>query len=547
MSVLVQSLEELDPVVTAAAQQTLQQLLRERYPDLEQTRGPSHDLIAFLSGGISGGIHRTEISRLTDSASLLQITQNPELADDEVVDQVLSNFRVTRLTGESAQGNITMVVTGSTSVVVPDGAAYTANGLRFVAINSIVALPPGSLVLTPLTQRVLSPRTDGSYEFDIPVVADTAGTDGNLRRGTLCTPDVRPDRFVTAFAASDFTGGTETESNEDLLSRLEAGMTVPVTGGESHMVALIRSQPEFRATRHYSVVGFGDPEMVRDQHTIFPGSHGGRVDLYARPAALPEERSLRVTATLLRKIGNTGEWQAVLGRDDAPGFYYVSQVRRPQDPGDSAGFLITEDTRGVDLGGQTWAPDVVNATEAIYSRYQTAVLRFIDTETNHTDLAVGDTAEYVLGVVTMSLLAELQTFLEDPAIRHRGADILVRGAVPCELTVAFDLVKPPSMTAPDLAPLQQLTAERVNGLNFPGELYSSQIVDAIADHLTAEMAVSDVAMYGRIRPPGLSPAVLHGTDRLRIPESPSIGVTPRTVAFFLRPEDVSIRIVNRNR
>ncbi len=358
------------------------------------------------------------------------------------------------------------------------------------------------------------------------------------------TPVSPSPRFVTAFAATDFTGGTATELNDELLARLEQGIAAKVMQGRSNIVALIKSQEAFAETLHYSIIGFGNPEMSRDQHWIWPSGGGGRVDIYARTAALPQSVSVAKTATLVEKRADGGIWQFPLVRTDAPGFYDVVKVLLPATTNDD-GFLTTFDQRGFDLEADGFVPDIVNAAEAAYTAYQTAVIRFLDTVTPVTSLAIGATADYVAIVRAMPLIGELQDFCGAAGSRNLAGDVLVKAPVPCLLSINCEIQQAAGETAPDLDAIANDLADTVNNMPFPGQLNVSLVADVIHNYLTLRQAVGPIVLHGKIRRPDGTVIYVRDTAVLRIPEAASAGVTGRTTAIILYPEDVGIRVVTK--
>jgi hypothetical protein len=540
MSIEITTLDELDAALVDQGQAVLSQVIRERYPEIEQARGVIHDIVLYLSGGVSGGINRTLIDRYLRARSLKALAEDPNLADQDLVDDVLSNYRVTRRQGTTAVGTVAVVVTDNITVVVPAGATYTTNGVAVSVTAPIVARPAGSQILTD-NERILEPRGDGTYVFTVPAVATEPGAAGNLRRGTKLTPEPLPARFVTAFASEDFTGGSDTEVNQELLVRLETGIAAKVMQGRTNIIALIREQPEFSNTLHYSIIGCGNPEMFRDQHSIVPVAGGGRIDIWARTAALPLTSTLRKEATLIARIGTRGTWQISLTRNDAPGFYEVLRISPTTTA--EGGFPPQVDVRGFDMTGLTHRPDVVSAFEAAYSRFQTATIQFQDLDTDVTSLDIGAKAEYSVVVVGMPYLDNLQTFCSDPAHANLASDTLVRGAVPCWVSLHGQIFSKPDRTLPDLDAIKLAVVAGINQLDFPGRIYTSTIADIVHGYLTTGQAIGPITLLGRIRRPDGETIFLRDQHILEIPQAPSALVTPRTTAFLLDPESVTFDVV----
>lgn len=545
MALKVTSLDELDPDLVAQLQAEFSQLVQEKFPEVELMRGPIHDIIHFLAGGVAGAVKQTEVTRTLRSNSLLAIQTDPALSDADLVDRVLSNLLISRKVGAAATGEITIVVEGDTSVVISTQQVFTATGWEFTVNEAIVAKPPGSEVLES-TDRVLTPRGDGSYEFTVPATASEIGEGGNIPRNTKLLPDPLISRFVTAYAALDFTGGITTEDNAGLLARVDEGIPAKVMQGRKNIVALIKDQAAFQNTKHYSIIGYGDVEMTRDQHGIFPVSGGGRIDIYARTGEIPLTTTLKKNAVLVQILGTANSiWQFAITRDDAPGFYKVSQIRRPVDPTDMAGFSVTSDVRSFDLADDVYAPDILTAEEAAYTRYQTAVIKFQDTETLTASLAVGAIQEYDVGILAQPLIRELQAFANSGDDTNLMADVLIKSAVPCFVTLNFDIIKNSNETSPTLDPIKQALVSLINNMDFPGVIYTSQIADVVHDFLSGSMALTAIDMHGHIRRVDGSVAIIRDPHALTIPESPSTLVTPHTTAFILYAENIGISVRTR--
>ncbi len=543
MPIQITSLDQLDEAKITQLFEEASAMLREQHPEIELTRGPFRDLVLYFSSVFSG-VNQANIDLLRQSYSLKAISENPLLADDELVDHVLSNHLTTRQAGVAAVGEVTIIVSAEAPTVIPADMAFTANGRTYRPGAVYTGRPSGSPLGT--NDRALTDLGDGTYSFTIPLTDDEVGAAGNIRRGTQMTPTALPENFVRAFAGADFTGGFDTELNAELVTKLQENIAAKSMGGQANWAGLIKSQPAFARTVNYSVIGFGDPEQHRDQHTIFPGSLGGRVDIYARTALLPVSHRLRVTATLVDIVADGSIWQFTLDRNDAPGFYLVERALR-LDAGDEPGYEIIEDHRGFDMSRTDdvpyFAPDVINAQEAAFTRYQTAVMKFLDTEKRTTDLTVGDTAEYDIDVLTMPQIDELQEFCSSRSVRPRACDVLVRAPIPCFTSASFQVRRGAGEAMPDVASMKSAIAAAVNGLGFIGQLHAATLIDVAYNFLTGNQAVGRVQMFGKILTPGQTYMFVRATDVLTIPDAPQQSVTGNTTMFILDPEDIDIDVV----
>ena len=545
MALKINNLTELDADLVSPLQSEFEQLVRERHPEIAFERGVFHDLVAYFAGGISGAVNQTEVDRLVRSGSLLEIETDPALADPTFVDRVLSNYRIERKAGSKAVGEIEIRVAADVTVVVPASIRFQASGLNFISDDAYTARPVGSTV-TAANDRVLTPVGDGTYSFAINATAEDVGEAYNLRRGTTMTPDSFPANFVNAIASTDFKGGVDVELNAELLNRLQEGIAAKVMQGRVNIQALLKEQSQFANLVAVSIVGHGDAEMTRDQHGIVPISAGGRIDIYARTDKLPRRTAFTKTATLVQKAAAGGIRQFTRGRDDLPGFYDVTQIILPDDPLDTAGFEITEEIRGFDMTADTLPvqPDLVSIDEAYFTKYQTAVVRFLDTVTPTTALTINQSRQdYRITARGMPLVRELQDFCMDWRWRNLAADIAVKAAVPCFLSINFDIQKGPESASPDTDAIRSALVNAVNSLGFPGQVHASLVSDVVHGFLASRQAVGAISLHGRILKPTGGVRVIRSQDVLRIPDDPANLVTGYTTTFILEESDIGISVV----
>jgi hypothetical protein len=537
-------LSTLDPNLVAQVQQQLAERMAEQFPELETKRGVIHDIVLYLTA-IFGAEQRTRMELLRQSSSLLAISTNLELSDDTVVDAALSNFRITREPSTNASGTITIVIGTLTPVVVPATNRFSANGILFTP-GQAYAARINSETVTSATDRVLQPVGDGTYFFSIPVTAVDPGTAGMLRRGAgLVTLDPIP-YFSKAYAESDFTGGFDTETNAEMLAQLQAGMAAQAWSNRVTIDSALRAMDEFSRILQTSIIGAGDPEMLRDKHTILPVANFGRVDLYVRSQDLPASVTLTKTATLVQKTTGGGIWQVSILSDDAPGFYQVDRIGPVAGPQDDAGYEVTSDVRGVNLNYPGFVPDIAAPLEAAYSRYQTATIQFLDTDTSVAGLVEYEaTGDYVVSLSAMPLVADLQATVSGRSFGAPAGDALVRAPIPCVLTISFNINTRASVVVDpavlDAVPIS--VASQVNSLGFIGQLYASLLAETIQEQLPDGAYLGAIDMFGTIRQPDGSLVRIRSTEVLIIPNNPGRMVSPRTVVFILDPLDVGVSVV----
>jgi hypothetical protein len=547
MSLEIGSLNELDSAKVAAMVSTLTQLVQERHPEVELTRGVFHDLVLYFNGILNAAV-RENVDRVLQSKSLLQITQNPALADTALVDQVLSNFNLARDAGTPATGLMSFVLVNLVMTRITPNTTFIANNFRFKTAQTYTIVTSEAAVVTD-TDRAMRAVGDGTYTVTLPVVATAVGAAGNIKRGTIARADATPDNVLQIYAASDFVEGRDPSTNEDYLKKLATGLTAKTIGGRKSYEALIRNQNEFANLLHMSVLGCGDPEQQRDQHSLFPISGGGKIDVYVQTNSSAQEQDHLVTATFIGNTTNGTLWQTILPRDVAPGFYDITRVLPPQKLSEntpivtSGGYRIVEDIRDISTINAAYIPDMQYTPEAAYTRYQTAVIRFEDTDKLPTGLiANSSTANYTLTTRSMPFVSDIHDFLTSRENRARATDILVKAAVPCFTRISFAVHIDANDIISDATVLEMKRAvvAAIANVGFSGQLHASLISGAAHKFLTGRQAVNDIDMFGQIRRPDGTIAYLRDNVLLTIPFDPARMVTGRTTAFLTGLDDVEI-------
>lgn len=541
MPVVVKSLTELDVDAVQQAQALNRQLIQEDNPTIDVFGGVIDELVIYY-GAVFAAANQENLDLLNRSGSLLEIEADPTLADETAVDNVLSNFQVTRQVGTNAHGEVQIIVDTLETVSIANNAIFTANGKQFTADESYVAKTSSANVSDP-TDRVLTQLNDGTYAFTISVTAVEVGADSMLSRDTLIVPEIPPLNFLKAQAASDFVGGVDPETNAQLLTKLVEGPAVKALSGPVTMRATLKSREAFKNVLASSIVGFGDQEMLRDKHWIWPGGGGGRTDWYVRTQERVQHLALTLTAKLVEKtVDNKGIWQFQLS-DDAYGFYDVLTIEMPDGTEQFGSLVVTEDIRGFDLTGDGILPDVVNAAEATYTKFQTSTIKFLDDVTDTGDLTVNSsTQDYLVVVRVMPMIADIQDDLGSRGTRNTAGDLLIKAPVPCFLQLSFTINKRSGSAEPDTAAIADALASVVNNYGFTGRLPASVLTDTIHNFLTSPDSVGAVDMFGKIRYPDGTVKALRSSTILTMPDEPSRMVSPRTVVFFLDPSDVDISI-----
>ena len=541
-------LSNLTDLDNADVQQVLEQLttqLQELNPSLDLKRGVFKDIVAYYHAVLETAI-RTNLERYQSARSLQQINANAVAADSTVVDEVLSNWGITRKTGTRAIGSVTIEISQARSVTIPANFTFSVNGLTYVATQTFTSRTSEGQISNPVTDRLLVQLSNGNWAFTIEVEAEDVGSKYKLHAGDTLNPDRTVVSFVASYATSTFNDGLDAETNEQLIAELQLGLAAKALSNRTNMRSYLRSIPALNLITNQSIVGYGDAEMLRDQHTIFPVSYGGRVDWYIRGQETLQRLAVTVTATCISIAGSTSTWQFALNKNASPGFYEVTKIRRQLDANLNSGFEIILDSRSNDLTGDGFIPDITTIAEGAYTAFQTAIIQFVDTVTLVSGLAVGQTALYTCELIGTPLIQEIQTLVSSRDVRSYAADALVKAPVPCFVQVTLTLNKTTgTMVDADMIDKIKLAIIGVvNRTDFVGRLDGSYIIEAVHGLITDNISITQLDLLGRIRRPDGTLQYLRDPDSIVIPEQPVKMVTAKTVQFFAEVADVSVNVAS---
>ena len=549
MGLTVTSIDELDQATFDANLQLVKSMLQAAYPTADFKRGAVHDLVLVLSSAMAA-VNQDNIDRIRRSNSLREITADPTLADADTVARLMSNYRITPSSGTSATGTVAIVLTSLVTVTIPLGQTFTDGAGRTYKTLSAFTGRTSSVNVVATTDRLISAVGNGTFVFTVSVTDTAVGTAGNLPRLAALTATPTISGLSSTYVATDFTGGTDAETNAQLLARQQSSWTSRSLANRTGVDGLIRAQTGFANILASSVTGFGDAEQRRN-HSILPVTLPGRIDVWVRTQALWQSVKLTKTATLISTAGGQGKWQFTITRDDAPGFYEIEKILLPANDNNTAlaGYTINQETRGYDISVGTtdstiFLPDITAATEAAYSRYETSTVQFTDTDTSISGLTVNvSTKAYSVFVRVLPGVTALQDALSNSNNRSLAGDALVRAPVPCFVTAAVTITQSSGTAALVTGPLKQAAADAINNIGFTGKAAVAVATAAIQALLPAGNTITTSTLAGRVHRADNTDINLSATSTtLDVCTDAANLVTANTVGFFCRASDVTITV-----
>ena len=539
MAIEFPSLTGLSQEKVEQARALLVQSLREKSPSLEFRRGVIHDIIIHLESVIHAA-QETYADKLRKSGSIKEISADPSIADNTLVDAVLSNFLITRKVSNKSTGSIIIKITDPILLVVAQGSSFTYLGKSY-SVTSSFATKINALDVSFPTDRLLNYTGDGYYSFTVDVQSDDVGEVFSLPQGSPLSPNFTVPGFISAHALNDFFSGKAEETNKELLLRLKDGITSDGFSNKSAIASLIKKN--YPTVMDVAAIGFGDPEQIR-YHGIMPISEGGKLDLYIKSEGIPANINIDVSAVLIGFRVEGEIWQASIPASKAYNFYDIVRVVKKAEEanfGVANGYGVLSISRSYDVtsSGDKFVPEIEKPAEGSFSKYQTATVTFLDTD-NEGVSPLGTRANYSLTLRYQRNVKEIQDFLNSPTVRPMSFDVLVKGAIPLDLKLAIIISNRDSSYVVDTSVISYAVSSYVNNLKMNQPLYKSDVIAVIHSLLESDQSVVSVDMRGKLTYPNGTVKYINAPDVLTIPNDTQNMVTSRTTAIFLNKSDVTV-------
>lgn len=459
-------------------------LLRTGQPSLDTREGTGIASLVVEPAAQLEAYNKLNVDDVKNSMSFKTISDNPELATDAILDALASNYNIPRRQGLVATGLVKVTLSNTQEYTVAEGYAFALDTREYRTLQAWRIV--NTVTDATLQLGIRYDATSTPYVI-VPVAAADAGLAYNIPENTALT--ITYVGFPTAVTAATYSavgGGTDTETTSEFISRMAYAMSTATLTSAAGISATLVS--EFQQVRAVSVVGMGDPAMLRDKHNVFGVAMGGRIDAYVKTYYAPTTLVVLKTAV---KVAD-GVYAFTLTPSDAPGFTLIRSVTSAYSTltyeGDGmvppAGSLPFTDTRKAYGVSGTWHDFDTSADgsviETAYSMWQAAdvVVSSVPPVVTGGVAAFPDTLELKVEVYAPYQLSEIQSFVDSDTRSNKESDLVVRAAVPAFVTMNFELYRRASASV-DLPSVVTAVANYVNGKTFGDELTVSQLASVL--------------------------------------------------------------------
>lgn len=250
------------------AENVLEQFLRDKAPG-DYSKGTAlHDLAVTAFSNIFAYL-RQDNDNTRKRQSLLLLANDSGTDVDDMVDEILSNFFLTRKTGRKSRGVITIyfnTLPGETEALVIQATTL------FFRTTTLAFKPDSDVNLTYTAKDMFAvTRTSGTtgvytpvveYGLRVPVIAVDSGVSYDIVPGSFISWQFRNPYVTRVENTTKFSGGGDKESTAQMLERAPTAISVRDLNSARSIDAVLRE--EFPEIDEVFVTGMGDPEMRRD-------------------------------------------------------------------------------------------------------------------------------------------------------------------------------------------------------------------------------------------------------------------------------------------
>lgn len=451
------------------------------------------------------------------------------LAESLAIPETQSSFSV---------GEVLVEVSSSNSIIVPAGTEFSSSGGVFVPTRSVV-LRSADRASNAANERLLSKNAAGNYQATIPVVASTAGELGNVSDGTTFTSSLSIPGLIRLSANADFVGGRDANDVSSMITAALSQYMGRTLGTRDQILSFLQTRSEVGNIQQAGVIGFGDPEMLRDKVFLSPVG-GGKADIYLASRDYPQTQTYNLTAATTNP-GVSSRLSLAIPRDIAPGYLNILSVT---DSATGDALTIIDEKRGLDNSPELGleVPYLEKPKHAAFSMFQTATLTL---EYPNRELGAGEELNVLVAIQSLPQIAEAQRLVSSREYRYVAGDTLVRAAIPMFLKIRIQLETSFTPQIPDAGAIKELISNEIMRRPMRPSITQSDLVQVISFLLPKDMYVSSVMFDGLLTMPAGNRVRYAETDIFEVPITLSEQISPRTVAMYTSIDDVQLTIRQR--
>jgi len=467
------------------------------------------------------------LENFRNNLSLAQVLAQDE-PDEALLDNLLSNFNITRREGARATGTVNIFTQSEQRIYIPPTSLIICGDIILQPVKSFVGITGEIDTVDTDSVSYVQTRAVDENTRVFPITAVTVDNlETVLTPGQVCVLDPASNFVSGVEIASTFTGGAPRETNVQLLERASLGVNARILAGKDHIRALLTSSEEIDVL-DVAVFGLGDTLQLRDADNNGRLSSGGAVDVYVKTAQVPSLTS----AALTGERQADGRFRVEIPREDFPGAYGVEQIFSEEN-------LINTEIE-TELG---FVPDPSQLTlmsetiHARYSQFQTMAVLF---NADNVDSATTE-AVFQVDVLFMPGLDVVQDILGAQNTKNFSFDALSKAAIAVVVTALIEIKHIQGIAPPTTEAVRQEICDTVNGLTIGTEALLVSEIIAAAKRIFPEGEVQvPINLLAHTFLPDGRKSFSSSTASIKVAED--TGISSDNSLFACFPSDIEVTI-----
>lgn len=263
------------------AENILEQYLIDAVPNADFSKGSALRDLCINALAYVHAFWTKERDYMKARQSLLLLGALSGADVDAAVDEILSNWFIRRKTGRQSTGTVTVYLSTNDPVSIPASTEFykTANLLFYPNAETTLTYGAEDMgSVTDATGEIVA------YTIRVPLISSGTGVNYDITPGAFIEFTRFSPNILRVESTDLFTGGTSDETTEEMLDRAETAISVRDLNSARSIDAVLKE--EFTQVDDVTVIGYGDPEMIRDLVAELATNTrihaGGHVDAYLR-------------------------------------------------------------------------------------------------------------------------------------------------------------------------------------------------------------------------------------------------------------------------
>lgn len=529
------------------AQSIVRQYISDRYKDLDFSELSSlNDLVVRPTAQLFLVFSKL-IKSFYATNTLSKALELGDSASSVVVDSLLSNFTIFRKVGDVAFGKVKLVIKGAPiNISISQSLELsTIDGLKFFPQRNFIASQSPALS----ENLKIIPESDRRQStIIVPVIASAPGSQYNIEQYTPLTTQTNAFDIISISAFNNFSGGKNSESNQDLINRLIPALSARNLASPLAIEQTLRER--FPSIEQISIQSVNSANMTRNSHNIFGIKSGCFCDVYVKTANFLQES---VTEKIAQRISwvdpnmpetgdYIGKYLVKIDREDFPGHYSVTRVT-PNEQNILGGYLILKEILKINNNAEdgTQPNYINNITEGNYSSYIEKYVIFDPViDPNPSDISDLSVKIYSEGI---PYIKEIQDFVNSSDAQTALVDTLIRAYIPCLIDVSEIKVKIKAGTV-TAEEVQSIIVDYINSVDPKKEnIRIDGLISSLKRHDGVISVDTPILVTAKINAPNGETVETFTESILLIPERRDLGFNRNNVCFYCRRSNIPVTLI----